>query len=735
MKEPNRSFPKQELLVFGYPCKLYKNEDKPGGSKDDFGLIPLNGNKNILIDRYDCRLHLQNHERYKERADSKWLSEADSELEEVLNVERYRDLVEVSSEENEDKGRKRAEIFYDYNTSSSADPTVQEAATCEDDAFVVPSELKVPKGVVVPKNSKQHKIIEKTASFIATHGSQMEIIVNIKQKGNPFFRFLDYSHQLHVYYKHVLRMIKEKRYTPSVEKIKIDKIVKEELNDEEDSDDSCDYLHPSLRGSGKTFAAENSRPTTSIPMPQIDYCLGKENDVYSDLYKGLVAIFPELASSKSKIQTEGQSEQASNEQHSNEAVSDNSLYSMGGENAKHLVVVPPPPDLQPTIDRLAEYVARNGREFENIVRTKRDPRFSFIMFDNPYYSYYKAKVQWFQYEDLIARYYQGTLTAADMNTLQMSHYILFPGKPIVEVEKPAGATSAPVALPSTAAAEQKDVAKAADSLRPNGAKEVGEVIPPSSAENAPETRKPQKVLPISFSIKSLEKQPRSSKVVLPQLSENEEEEEEEEEEVREEEEEEGEKEEVIQGTSTSLAASSSAISCATIVTSVAKHPMDRSKTELIGSSEGTVADDDESVHCLLDSISSPSDDKKASADGNESLQLDRRKRAKLFLNKLTAKTGMDEEQSKGHSKDDGICVSDSPSTSSDRCSAEVGNKERTKNAWRAKALPSSYEKHRHSSKRKRSRSRTRSRHRDSKSKKRSRSRSKCRHKRSHYRYS
>ncbi|KFD56133.1 hypothetical protein M513_02911, partial [Trichuris suis] len=771
MKEPNRSFLKQELLVFGYPCKLYKSENKPGGSKDDFGLIPLNGNKNILIDRlvrpnvcifsggdirltlpvneistavflfallnfdsgkirkYDCRLHLQNHERYKGRADTKWLSEAESELEETLNAERYKDLLEASSEENEDGGRKRAEIFYDYDSSSSADRTVQEAPTYEDDAFVVPSELKVPKGVVVPTNSKQHKIIEKTASFIATHGSQMEIIINIKQKGNPFFRFLDYNHQLHVYYKHVLRMIKEKRYTPSVEEIKIDKMEEEELKDEGDSDDSCDYLHPSLRGASKTVATENARPTTSTPLPQIDYRLGKENDVYSDLYKGLVAIFPELASSESKVQTEEQSEQANNDQDSNEAVSDNCLYSMTGENAKHLVVVPPPPDLQPTIDRLAEYVARNGREFENVVRAKRDPRFSFIMFDNPYYSYYKAKVQWFQYEDLIARYYQGTLTAADMNTLQMSHCILFPGKPI-EVEKPTGTADASVALPPTAAAEQRDAAKALDGLRPSGAKGVDEVLSPSTAERVVETQKPQKIVPISFSIKSVEKQSRSSKVVLPQLSENEEEEEEKVEEEEEEEEREKEKE-VTQAASTSLA--STALSCATMVASVAKRTVNRSHTEeLMGASELTVADDDESVHCLLDSISPASGDKKPNSDRNESLQLDRRKRAKLFLNKLTAKTRVDEEQLKRESKDDGLCVSDSPSTSSDYCSAEAGNKDRSKDVWRAKALPSSYEKHRHASKRKRSRSR--SQHRDSRSKKRSRSRSKCKHKRSHYRY-
>jgi len=37
-------------------------------------------------------------------------------------------------------------------------------------------------------------------------------------------------------------------------------------------------------------------------------------------------------------------------------------------------IIPPPPDTQPVIDKLAEYVARNGFKFEASVRAKNDPR-------------------------------------------------------------------------------------------------------------------------------------------------------------------------------------------------------------------------------------------------------------------------------------------------------------------------------------------------------------------------
>lgn len=43
-------------------------------------------------------------------------------------------------------------------------------------------------------------------------------------------------------------------------------------------------------------------------------------------------------------------------------------------SASAAAIIPPPPDIQPVIDKLAEYVARNGLKFEASVRAKKDPR-------------------------------------------------------------------------------------------------------------------------------------------------------------------------------------------------------------------------------------------------------------------------------------------------------------------------------------------------------------------------
>lgn len=55
--------------------------------------------------------------------------------------------------------------------------------------------------------------------------------------------------------------------------------------------------------------------------------------------------------------------------------------------------IPPPPDVQPIIDKMAVYVAKNGEDFETIVKSKGDKRFEFLLPDHEYHQYYLHKKQ------------------------------------------------------------------------------------------------------------------------------------------------------------------------------------------------------------------------------------------------------------------------------------------------------------------------------------------------------
>ncbi|KAI2651473.1 hypothetical protein H4Q32_019577 [Labeo rohita] len=62
-------------------------------------------------------------------------------------------------------------------------------------------------------------------------------------------------------------------------------------------------------------------------------------------------------------------------------------------------IIPPPPDIQPVIDKLAEYVARNGVKFESSVRAKNDLRFDFLQSWHQYNSYYEFKKHYFMQKE------------------------------------------------------------------------------------------------------------------------------------------------------------------------------------------------------------------------------------------------------------------------------------------------------------------------------------------------
>ena len=51
----------------------------------------------------------------------------------------------------------------------------------------------------------------------------------------------------------------------------------------------------------------------------------------------------------------------------------------------------PSPDVMLIIDKMADYVARNGPEFEIVVRRRNDERFRFVNDDHPHHTYYLHK--------------------------------------------------------------------------------------------------------------------------------------------------------------------------------------------------------------------------------------------------------------------------------------------------------------------------------------------------------
>merc|ERR1719433_1997933 len=57
-------------------------------------------------------------------------------------------------------------------------------------------------------------------------------------------------------------------------------------------------------------------------------------------------------------------------------------------------IIIPPPDVQPVIDKMASYVAKNGRSFEDVVRSRpgASEKFSFLTPGDRHHNYYVHKL-------------------------------------------------------------------------------------------------------------------------------------------------------------------------------------------------------------------------------------------------------------------------------------------------------------------------------------------------------
>ncbi|XP_038155265.1 splicing factor, suppressor of white-apricot homolog isoform X2 [Cyprinodon tularosa] len=478
-----------DILVFGYACKLFRDDEKALYHEHGKHLIPWMGDKSIMIDRYDGRGHLHDLSDYDSGSwnTSYQLSEEEARIEALCDEERYlalhTDLLEEEARQEEeykrlsealaDEGTYNAVAFkYSADYYDPSQPTEEEDAKREheeaepeesEEPFVAPPGLAIPPDVELPATIKTHNIIERTANFVCQQGAQFEIVLKAKQAGNSQFDFLRFDHYLNPYYKHILRAMKEGRYNL----VSSNKPDQSQESSSEDSDDDGDgnYLHPSLFAPKKcsrleeltkplkvmdpdhplaaiVLKAQQERngtapavapPEEPAPAPPVQYsadpvyygyymlpdgsyCLaapppGVEASSYYNNMTSAVASAP--ASSEASSQSESTSTPAVTVTVAPQATAPSQVFTPAetpavATNVPEIsskveapvstpapAIIPPPPDIQPVIDKLAEYVARNGLKFEASVRAKKDPRFDFLQSWHQYNAYYEFKKNYF----------------------------------------------------------------------------------------------------------------------------------------------------------------------------------------------------------------------------------------------------------------------------------------------------------------------------------------------------
>ncbi|XP_020802905.1 protein suppressor of white apricot isoform X1 [Drosophila serrata] len=480
--------PPLELLVFGYACKIFRDDEKAREMDHGKQLIPWMGDVNLKIDRYDVRgalCELTPHEAppggYGNRLE--YLSAEEQRAEQLCEEERYLFLYNNEEElrlrqeedlkrlQQETSGGSYSQVGFQYDGQSAASSTSTAPAQLSPNSeeselpFVLPRTLMMapPLGMQLPETMKQHAIIEKTARFIATQGAQMEILIKAKQANNLQFDFLTQGGYLQPYYRHLLAAIKAAKFAPAPET---------PLDQQQNSDQPDSQLGESHSEDSATGKRGNSQVV--ITVPTIKY-KPSANCAYTQLISKIKGV-PLQA-----VLLEDESSNPGNSQHSNGTASPtlscrSDGHSQGGEftpvllqyngstftheeettttvqeqseagsegntgeppqvellkNTSALALAQnyssesedeeeeeqqqqqllakskqkepqkpepvltfpvPEESLRHIIDKTATYVIKNGRQFEETLRTKSVERFSFLLPENEFYAYYLYKV-------------------------------------------------------------------------------------------------------------------------------------------------------------------------------------------------------------------------------------------------------------------------------------------------------------------------------------------------------
>ncbi|XP_059532710.1 splicing factor, suppressor of white-apricot homolog isoform X10 [Myotis daubentonii] len=322
-----------------------------------------------------------------------------------------------------------------------------------EEPFIAPVGLNVPPDVELPPTAKMHAIIERTARFVCRQGAQFEIMLKARQARNSQFDFLRFDHYLNPYYKFIQKAMKEGRYPVLAESRGDEKQKSGVSSDNEDDDDEGDgsYLHPSLFASKKCNRLEELMkplkvvdPDHPLAMlvrkaqadspaptpPSAEGAAGQPSQVeytsdstvaamyysYYMLPDGTYCLAPPppgvdvatyystLPAAVAVSSTAGVTATAPPPPGTTPPPPPTTVETSSGVTSTTITtsalapvaaIIPPPPDIQPVIDKLAEYVARNGLKFETSVRAKNDQRFEFLQPWHQYNPYYEFKKQFF----------------------------------------------------------------------------------------------------------------------------------------------------------------------------------------------------------------------------------------------------------------------------------------------------------------------------------------------------
>ncbi|KAI7735607.1 hypothetical protein M8C21_030770 [Ambrosia artemisiifolia] len=382
------------IEIHGRHALLFDDDTAAAFVNSDDALVEWNS---LLIDRYDVRhlLSTPTPSRRRRNPQTSHSSSADADL----DHERYLDLPSPSDEEEEDEKPEPVGGFnaVPFSYGNDEDSNDQKAAENEPEAPKFHPPFSVPDSLAqnLPPTEKVHQIIARTALFVSKNGGQSEIILRVKQGDNPTFGFLMPDHHLHPYFRFLvdnqdLLHSKDNGQTENKEKISNTgalSLLGSVYGTGEDDDGGTE--HPSSLSSSKEGGVSGNSvkvdATNSLAAVKTVLPLGKDEPIVK-------------RNSLSNALKVGRTSSIKKDEFlgSPSSVPDKSRASSLPPIPKtELMLVDPPTDMKRLVEKIVEFIIKNGRQFEAVLmeQDRGHGRFPFLIPSNIFHPYYLKVLQ------------------------------------------------------------------------------------------------------------------------------------------------------------------------------------------------------------------------------------------------------------------------------------------------------------------------------------------------------
>ncbi|KAJ8766570.1 hypothetical protein K2173_023817 [Erythroxylum novogranatense] len=398
-----------DLEVVGRHALLFDDDTMAAFVNSAAALVDWNS---LSIDRYDVRHLLSAPPPPRSRR-----RPPDDPLDSDLDRERYLDLPSQDVESQEEEGNTNG---YNVVPFSYGNPTesAEHKNTEVDSGFRPP--FSMPEHLLknLPPTEKLHQIIARTAMFVSRHGAQSEIVLRVKQGDNPTFGFLMPDHELHPYFtflvdhQELLKSDGDDKSTEGGGKAEgylfqpgalggALTLLGSVYGSGEDEEDVTKDEHALANDSKEALCSDNVN--VSHQPEQIDsyVSIAKKKEVVP---KPSAIPLKEVARVIKKNRSIGTVKTGSADFSKKDGDSLGLISSSAnklldsvtpGLSKVETSILEPPSDLKRVVDKIVEFILRNGKEFESVLiqQDVKHGRFPFLLPSNQYHRYYLKVLQ------------------------------------------------------------------------------------------------------------------------------------------------------------------------------------------------------------------------------------------------------------------------------------------------------------------------------------------------------